>query len=87
MKSFSITITTATAWSLTIIEINNLFDVLETYAQLYYIYSMETPLVVSNYSTRFDNVLVDAGNFPNGIFAYSKGQAPRARKILNSVIF
>lgn len=41
-----------------------IFDVLETYAQLYFIYVIESSLIVANYSIRTDNELMDAGNFP-----------------------
>lgn len=41
-----------------------LFDVLETYAQLYFIYVIESSLIVANYSIREDNRCIDAGNFP-----------------------
>ena len=41
-----------------------LFDILETYAKLYFIYVIESSILVSNYSIREDNVLMDAGNFP-----------------------
>lgn len=41
-----------------------LFDVLETYAKLYFIYIIESSLLVSNYSIREDNVLNTQGNFP-----------------------
>lgn len=42
----------------------HLFDVLETYAQLYVIYVMDTGLIVSNYSIRLDDFKIDNGNFP-----------------------
>ena len=42
----------------------NLFEVLSTYAQLYFIYVIESSLLVSNYSIREDNVFLDEGNFP-----------------------
>lgn len=42
----------------------NLFDVLETYAQAYFIYVIESSLIVANYSIRTDNRLIDEGNFP-----------------------
>lgn len=42
----------------------NLFDVLETYAKLYFIYIIESSLLVSNYSIRVEDVLCDMGNFP-----------------------
>lgn len=41
-----------------------LFDVLETYAKLYFIYVIESSLLVSNYSIRAEDVLYDSGNFP-----------------------
>lgn len=41
-----------------------LHDVLETYAQLYFIYVIESSLLVANYSIRTDNQLLDRGNFP-----------------------
>lgn len=43
---------------------SNLFDILETYALAYFIYIIESSLLVSNYSIREDNVLLDEGNFP-----------------------
>ena len=46
------------------LKINGLWDVLETYAQLYFIYVIESSLLVSNYSIREDNLLMDEGNFP-----------------------
>ena len=41
-----------------------LYDILTTYAQLYFIYIIESSLLVSNYSIREDNVFLDEGNFP-----------------------
>lgn len=46
------------------LKVNRLFDVLETYAQAYFIYVIESSLILSNYSIRTDNVLADEGNFP-----------------------
>ena len=46
------------------LKIEHLFDVLETYAQLYFIYVIESSLLVANYSIRTDNQLLDNGNFP-----------------------
>ena len=46
------------------LRIENLHDVLETYAQLYFIYVIESSLLVTNYSIRTDNQLLDKGNFP-----------------------
>ena len=41
-----------------------IWDVLENYAQLYFIYIIQSSLIISNYSVRTDNVLDDVGNFP-----------------------
>ena len=41
-----------------------LFDVLSTYAQLYFIYVITSSLIVANYSVRTDHKLMDEGNFP-----------------------
>lgn len=42
----------------------SIFDVLRSYSKLYFVYTFETSLIVSNYSIREDNVLTTAGNFP-----------------------
>ena len=41
-----------------------IFDVMETYAQAYFIYVLESSLIVSNFSIRTDNVMLDGGNLP-----------------------
>ncbi len=46
------------------LKVTTLFDVLETYAQAYFIYVIESSLLVTNYSIREDNVLMDESNFP-----------------------
>ena len=46
------------------LKIECLHDVLEAYAQLYFIYVIESSLLVANYSIRTDNQLLDRGNFP-----------------------
>ncbi len=46
------------------LKVNGLFDVLETYAQAYFIYVMQSSLIVANYSIRTDNKQIDSGNFP-----------------------
>ena len=46
------------------LKVNGLFDVLETYAQAYFIYVIQSSLIVANYSIRTDNALMDNGNFP-----------------------
>lgn len=46
------------------LKVVNVWEVLETYAQLYFIYVIQSSLLISNYSVRVDNVLADLGNFP-----------------------
>lgn len=46
------------------LKISRLFEVLETYAQAYFIYVIQSSLIVANYSIRTDNALMDNGNFP-----------------------
>ena len=43
---------------------SELFDVLETYAQAFFIYALQTSLIVANYSIRTDNRLLSEDNFP-----------------------
>ena len=47
-----------------------LFDVLETYAKLYFIYVIESSLLVSNYSIREEDILYDGGNFPMRAYSF-----------------
>lgn len=47
-----------------------LFDVLKTYAELYFIYVIETSIIVSNYSIREDSEMMNAGNFPMWAFDF-----------------
>ena len=44
--------------------VRSLWDVLETYAQLYLIYTVESSMIISNLGIRTDGVLTDLGNFP-----------------------
>ena len=46
------------------LKVNGLFEVLETYAMAYFIYVIQSSLIVANYSIRTDNALMDIGNFP-----------------------
>ena len=46
------------------LKVESIWDVMETYAQLYFIYVIESSLIVSNYAIRVDNELKDNGNFP-----------------------
>ena len=42
----------------------DLWKVIEDYCQLYFVYIIQSSLLISNYSIRTDNVLDDLGNFP-----------------------
>ena len=42
----------------------DLFSSLENYAKLYYLYTIESPLISSNYAVRCDSFLEDNGNYP-----------------------
>lgn len=52
------------------LKISNLFDVMEGYAQLYFVYVIESSLLVSNYSVRTDNTKCDLGNFPMWVYEF-----------------
>ena len=43
---------------------SDIFDILETYAQAYFIYVIESSVIISNYAIRTDNEKIDLGNFP-----------------------
>ena len=62
------------------LKINGLFDVLETYAQAYFIYVLESSLIVANYSVRTDNLMADNGNFPMWLTDFfPKRRRPQSR--------
>lgn len=42
----------------------NIWQVIENYTQLYFIYIIQSSLCISNYSIRTDNIFADCGNFP-----------------------
>ena len=46
------------------LKVVNVWDIIETYAQLYFIYIIQSSLIISNYSVRTDGILSDLGNFP-----------------------
>ncbi len=52
------------------LEVIDLWKVIEDYAQLYFIYVMESSLMIANFSIRSDMLIADVGNFPlwNGDF-------------------
>lgn len=45
-------------------KITDIWEVLGTYAQLYFIYVIQSSLIISNYSVRTDTLINDIGNFP-----------------------
>ena len=62
------------------LSVSTLFDVLETYAQAYFIYVIESSLIVANYSIRSDNVLMDEGNFPMWVFGLFSKYSPQEQQ-------
>lgn len=44
--------------------VESLFDCLKNYTQLFFIYIIQSSLIISNYSIRVDNIIDDLGNFP-----------------------
>lgn len=46
------------------LKVVDLWQVIETYSQLYFIYIIQSSLMITNYSIRTDSVLADNGNFP-----------------------
>ena len=46
------------------LKVTDIWDVLENYAQLYFIYVLQSSYILSNYSIRTDNILSDLGHFP-----------------------
>lgn len=46
------------------LSICDIWDAIKTYVQLYFVYIIQSSLLISNYSIRVDNVLDSVGNFP-----------------------
>ena len=46
------------------LRITDIWEVIENYVQLYFIYVIQSSLIISNYAVRTDNSLSDKGNFP-----------------------
>lgn len=46
------------------LKITELYSAIEDYACAYFIYIVQTSLIISNYSVRTDNMIEDLGNFP-----------------------
>lgn len=54
------------------LEYKYVWDVLKSYTQLYFIYVVQSSLIIGNYSVRTDNVMTDIGNFPVWDFDFFK---------------
>ena len=62
------------------LKISRLFEVLETYAMAYFIYVIQSSLIVANYSVRTDNLMADNGNFPMWLTDFfPKRRRPQSR--------
>ncbi len=46
------------------LKVVDVWEIIEIYAQLYFIYIIQSSLLIANYSVRVDNVLADLDNFP-----------------------
>lgn len=46
------------------LKVCDLWSVLESYSRLYFIYIVQSSLLISNYSIRTDDIISDLGNFP-----------------------
>lgn len=46
------------------LKVINVWETIEVYSQLYFIYIIQSSLLIANYSVRVDGVLADLGNFP-----------------------
>ncbi len=46
------------------LKITDIWETAETYAQLYFIYIVQSSLIISNYSVRTDDIFCSLGNFP-----------------------
>jgi len=51
-------------------EIVSLFDCMSTYAEAYFIYTVKSSLIFSNYAIRTDGVMIDQGNLPDWNFDF-----------------
>ena len=46
------------------LQVVDIWKVIENYSQLYFVYIIQSSLIISNYSVRTDNQMSDLGNFP-----------------------
>lgn len=46
------------------LKIVDVWDIIEIYSQLYFVYIIQSSLLIANYSIRTDEILSDLGNFP-----------------------
>ena len=61
------------------LSVRHLFDLLETYAQAYFIYVLQSSLIVSNFSVRTDNTIMTEGNFPTWSLGFFSNRRRRSR--------
>ena len=54
------------------LDLKYIWDVIIDYSKLYFIYTITTSLIISNYSIRTDNIMQDSGNFPLWDFDFFK---------------
>lgn len=59
----------------------DIWEALKTYAKLFFIYSADTSLMVSNYAIRDDAVLIDSGNYPLWDMQYLFRDSKRLKEI------
>lgn len=46
------------------LKVSNVWEVIDDYACAYFIYTIQSSLLIANYSIRVDNLMQDVGNFP-----------------------
>lgn len=46
------------------LSLRTIWDVVESYAQLYFLYTLKTSFLIFNYSVRTSNIMLDKGNLP-----------------------
>ena len=61
------------------LSVKTLFDILETYALAYFVYVIESSLIVSNFSIRTDNFVTSEGNFPLWVTDFFSNGQRRSR--------
>lgn len=70
--------------------VSELWDTLTDYAKLFYLYSVDSPLIMSNYSVRSDAAQMSVGNFPEwdmDFFSHSTEDSAKLGKNAHIVDF